>query len=86
MVFTWARTDQVPNAPAPFSQYTRGKTIKKIDDYMVHVSTEQPNLLMATELARFAIVSKKHGAGATTADYNSGKATIGTGPYTFQTV
>ena len=38
---------------------------------------------MATDVAQFAIVSKKHGTGATTADYNSGKATIGTGPYKF---
>jgi peptide/nickel transport system substrate-binding protein len=29
------------------------------------------------------IISKKYGEGATTADYNSGKAAIGTGPYKF---
>jgi peptide/nickel transport system substrate-binding protein len=83
VVFTFARTDQVPNAPAPFSQYTRGKTVTKIDDHTIHVSTEGPYPLMATDVAQFAIVSKKHGTGATTADYNSGKATIGTGPYKF---
>ena len=83
VVFTFARTDQVPNAPAPFSQYTRGKTVKKIDDYTVHVSTEGPYPLMATDVAQFAIISRKHGEEATTADYNSGKATIGTGPYKF---
>ena len=83
VVFTWERTNNVPNAPAPFSQYTRGKKITKIDDFTVHVTTEKPYPLMATDVARFAIVSKKHGEGATTADYNSGKATIGTGPYKF---
>jgi peptide/nickel transport system substrate-binding protein len=83
VVFTWARTDQVPNAPAPFSQYTRGKTVTKIDDHTIHVSTEGPYPLMATDVAQFAIISRKHGTGATTADYNSGKATIGTGPYKF---
>ena len=31
----------------------------------------------------FCIVSKKHGEGATTPDYNSGKAAIGTGPYKY---
>ena len=83
VVFTWKRMTEVPNAPNPFGQYVRGKAIKKIDDFTVHVTTEQPNPLMLTDVAQFAIVSKKHGEGATTADYNSGKATIGTGPYKF---
>ena len=83
VVFTWKRMTEVPNAPNPFGQYVRGKAIKKIDDFTVHVTTEQPNPLMLTDVAQFAIVSKKHGEGATTADYNSGKSTIGTGPYKF---
>jgi peptide/nickel transport system substrate-binding protein len=32
-------------------------------------------------LSAFLIVGRRHGEGATTADYNSGKAVIGTGPY-----
>ena len=83
VVFTWARIPQVVNAPAPFSQYTLGKTITKVDDYTVRVTTEGPYPLMETDVAQFAIISKKNGDGATSADYNSGKATIGTGPYKF---
>ena len=34
-------------------------------------------------MSTFSIISKKHGDGATTEDYNSGKATIGTGKFRF---
>jgi len=83
VVFTWKRAASVPNAPNPFGQYIRGKKIEKIDDHTIRVTTEGPNPLILTDMAQFAIVSKKHGEGASTADYNSGKATIGTGPYKF---
>jgi len=83
VVFTWDRAANVPNAPNPFAQYIRGKEIEKIDDYTFRVTTKEPYPLILTDMAQFAIVSKKHGEGATTADYNSGKATIGTGPYKF---
>ena len=83
VVFTWARIPQVVNAPGPFSQYIRGKKITKVDDYTVRVMTEAPYPLMETDVAQFAIISKKNGEGATSDDYNSGKATIGTGPFKF---
>ena len=83
VVFTWDRMQNVPNAPNPFGQYVRGKKIEKVDDHTIRVSTEAPYPLMLTDVAQFAIVSKKNGEGASTADYNSGKATIGTGPYKF---
>ena len=37
-------------------------------------------------LAQARIISRKHGTGAVTADYNSGKAAIGTGPYLLDSV
>ena len=39
---------------------------------------------MANDLSVVKIISKKHGENATTEDYNSGKAAIGTGPYKFK--
>jgi peptide/nickel transport system substrate-binding protein len=36
---------------------------------------------LPNDVATIMIVSKKHGEGATTQDYNSGKAAIGTGPF-----
>lgn len=38
---------------------------------------------MATYMSGFTIISKKHGEGAATKDYNSGKAMVETGPFKF---
>ena len=40
-------------------------------------------VLLPSDLASVMIVSKLHGEKASTEDYNSGKAAIGTGPYKF---
>ncbi len=83
VVFTFNRAPNVPNSPSSFATYLKGKTIKKIDDHTVHISTKKPFPLMPNEMMTFSIISKKHGEGATTADYNSGKAAIGTGALKF---
>ena len=82
--FTVGRAGDVPNATAPLSVYTR--TIERIEilgPHRVRVHTKQPAPLLPWDLSTFSIVSKRVGEGATTADYNSGKAAIGTGPYRF---
>jgi peptide/nickel transport system substrate-binding protein len=43
--------------------------------------TAAPHVLLPSDLASVMIVSKVNGEKATTEDYNSGKAAIGTGPY-----
>jgi len=83
VVFTFSRAGNVPKSPQNFMAHTSGKEVNKIDDYTIHIKTEEPNPMVPNDLATFAIVSKKYGEGATTEDYNSGKATIGTGPYKF---
>jgi peptide/nickel transport system substrate-binding protein len=83
VVFTFERAGNVPNSPSSFALYTKGKKVEKIDDYTIHISTEKPYPLMPNDLSTFSIISKKYGEGATTEDYNSGKAAIGTGPFKF---
>lgn len=83
VVFTGTRALNVPNSPSSFATYLKGKTFKKIDDHTVHISTEKPYPLMATEMSTIMIVSKKAVEGAQTKDFNLGKAAIGTGPYKF---
>ncbi|HUS96722.1 MAG TPA: ABC transporter substrate-binding protein, partial [Hyphomicrobiaceae bacterium] len=39
--------------------------------------------LMITDMTTIPMISKKNGENATTADYNSGKAAVGTGPFIF---
>ncbi|MCL4767919.1 MAG: ABC transporter substrate-binding protein [Hyphomicrobiaceae bacterium] len=81
VIFTFARAPNVPNSPSSFAAAVKGKTIKKIDDHTIEISTPAPHPLMPNDLSNLLIVSKKHGDGAKTEDYNSGKAAIGTGPY-----
>lgn len=83
VVFTMSRAGNVPNSPSSFGTYTKGKTAVKIDDHTVHIKTPRPYPLMVTDMTTILMVSKKHGEGATTPDYNSGKAAIGTGPFKF---
>ncbi len=83
VIFTTERAPVVPNSPSSFSNYIRGRSYKKIDDYTIQITSPAPYPLVPNELSGYHIVSKKYGDGATTADYNSGKAAIGTGPYKF---
>ena len=83
VLFTFERAANVEASPSSFGTYTKGKTLKKIDDHTIHIATERPHPLMPNDLSTINIISKKHGQGAKTGDYNSGKAAIGTGPYKF---
>ena len=81
VVFTFERAPNVPNSPSSFASAVKGKTVKKIDDHTVHITTGAIAPTVPYELSSLLIVSKKYGEGAKTEDYNSGKAAIGTGPY-----
>lgn len=83
VVFSLTRAVEVPNSPSGFGLYLRGKTVSKVDSHTIRITTATPYPLMANDMATIAIVSEAHGKGASTADYNSGKAAIGTGPYKF---
>ncbi len=83
VVFTFERAPNVPNSPSSFAAAVKGKTIKKIDDLTIEISTAAPHPLMPNDLSNLLIISKKNGDGAKTEDYNSGKAAIGTGAYKY---
>jgi len=83
VLFTFERAPNVPNSPSSFASAVKGKTVKKIDDHTIEISTPAPHPLMPNDLSNLLIVSRKHGTGAKTEDYNSGKAAVGTGPYKF---
>ena len=83
VVFSMKRAGNVPNSPSSFGTYTKGKEVVKVDDHTVHIKTKRPYPLMVTDLTTIPMISKKNGEGATTPDYNSGKAAIGTGPFKF---
>lgn len=81
IAFTIERAQNVPGAIFNMRSYLSGKTLEKIDDRVFRVKTDKPNPIVPDELATTAIISRKFGEGATTDDYNSGRAAIGTGPY-----
>jgi len=75
------RVPLVPNSPSPFTAYTKQiKEMTVVDPYTIRFRTAAPYPLMPTDMTQVAIVSAK-AAKASTEDFNSGKAAIGTGPY-----
>ena len=82
VIFTIDRVPNVPNSPNSFAQFTRGiDKVEKVDDHTILIRTKAPNPQLLSDLANIFIVSAKAAKGATTADFNSGKAAVGTGPY-----
>jgi peptide/nickel transport system substrate-binding protein len=82
VIATIDRVPNVPNTPNSFAQFTRGiDKITKVSDLVIRIATKQPNPTLPQDLANVFIVSAKVAKSATTADFNSGKAAIGTGPY-----
>jgi peptide/nickel transport system substrate-binding protein len=75
------RVPKVPNSPSPFTAYTK-QIVKAeiVDPYTVRLKTALPYPLMPSDLTQIFIVSRK-AENASTDDFNSGKAAIGTGPY-----
>src|SRR5438876_5270258 len=75
------RVPLVPNSPSPFTAYTKQiQKIDVVDPYTIRFKTATPYPLMPTDMTQVAIISKQF-ATASTEDFNSGKAAIGTGPY-----
>jgi peptide/nickel transport system substrate-binding protein len=84
VAFSIDRVAQIPNSPGPFVAYTKAIVAKEIvDPYTIRFKTAAPHPLMPNDLSTIYIVSRKVATGATTEDFNSGKATVGSGRYKF---
>ena len=83
VIFSFERAPNVEGSPSSFGIYAKGKQFIKIDDHTLHVKTAAPYPLMPNDVSQVFIISRKHGQGAKTPDYNSGKAAVGTGAYKF---
>jgi len=84
VVFSLDRVPNVPNSPSPFTTYTKqitGKTV--VDPWTIQLKSAAPYPQMPGDMSTVLIVSAKAAAKATTEDFNTGKATVGTGPYRF---
>ena len=75
------RVPTVPNSPSPFTAFTKQiKEVVVVDPYTIRFRTATPYPLMPSDMTQVVMISKA-AAKATTDDFNSGKAAIGTGPY-----
>ena len=84
MLFSFERPSTIRNSPSPFTVYTKGiASAQAVDATTIRVKTNGPYPLLPNDLSVVPIVSKRAATGASTEDFNSGKATIGTGPYRF---
>jgi peptide/nickel transport system substrate-binding protein len=84
VVFSLDRPATLKNSPGPFTGYTKQIVAKEIvDPYTVRLKTARPYGPLALDMSTIFIVSKKAAEHATTDDFNSGRALIGTGPYRF---
>ncbi|PZN95341.1 MAG: ABC transporter substrate-binding protein, partial [Hyphomicrobiales bacterium] len=84
VAFTLKRALDVPNNLGGFAGIIRPITgVEVAGPHLVRLTTKTPIPNLPSDLTRLAIVSRHAGQDAATADYNSGKAAIGTGPFKF---
>jgi peptide/nickel transport system substrate-binding protein len=84
VLFSLDRPARLTSSPGPFTSYTRQIVAKKaIDPYTVQLKTATPYGPLPLDMSSIFIVSKKAAQNASTEDFNSGRALVGTGPFKF---
>ncbi|BDG70751.1 ABC transporter substrate-binding protein [Roseomonas fluvialis] len=82
VAFSIARVPNVPNNPGPYTSNLRTiARVEVVDPHTVRLHTDQPNPVLPGQLTNIFVVSKHVAESATTADFNAGRAAIGTGPF-----
>ena len=84
VAFSVARAPNVPNSPSSYAQYVKliART-EVIDAHTIRIHTKGPAPILPSDMTSIAIVSRKAAEGKTTAQFNSGVAAVGSGPYRF---
>lgn len=84
VAFTIERIPQVVNSPGSFSTYIYSiERVEIIDPLTVRLHTKAPDPLLPVSMSTVWILDDETHQGLGTADFNSGKGAIGTGPYRF---
>jgi len=82
VAFSIDRPATLKASPGPFTTFTRLIVAKETPDrYTIRLKTAAPYAMVPYDMNSVFIVSKKAASGASTDDFNTGKAAIGTGPY-----
>ena len=81
-IFSLERPAALAGSPGPFTTYTRQIVGKQaIDTHTLRLKTATPYGALPLDMSTIFIVSKKAAQKASTDDFNSGRAVIGTGPF-----
>ncbi len=91
IIFSFERADAYEGGNSSFRTYTKGKSLKKIDDHTLQIITEAPYPLMPNDTTTVMIMSSEatgtgqsgKNKGIAAKDFNDGTAAIGSGPYKF---
>jgi peptide/nickel transport system substrate-binding protein len=84
VIFSIDRPATIDKSPGPFTTFTKPIVSKEaMDRYTVRLKTATPYAMVPYDMNSIFIVSKKAASGATQADFDSGKAMVGTGPFRF---
>jgi len=82
VAFSLERPLRIKGSPGGFVTYVKSIVERQVvDRYTIRLKTAAPHGAMLQDLAEVMIVSKRAAENATGADFDSGKAAIGTGPY-----
>jgi len=85
VVFSLDRAPKVPNSPAPFTGAVRTiASIQVVDPLTLRIRTKEPTPDLMEQIGLVYIVSRHAAQGKRSEDFNSGAATVGTGPYRFK--
>ena len=83
-IFSLDRPATLTKSPGPFTSYTRQIVDKQaVDALTLRLTTATPYGPLPLDVSTIFIVSKKITENASTEDFNSGKAVVGTGPFKF---
>ena len=82
VVYSLERPATLTSSPGPFTGFVKAIVAMNIvDPWTLRLKTAAPYAMLPHDLDSIFIVSKKAATGASTEDFNSGKAAIGTGPF-----
>lgn len=83
VVASFERAPSVPNSPASLALFTRSiKQVTAVEPLKVRIETKYPDPLLPMMMPEILIIPAAN-KGASTNDFNTGKAMIGSGPFIF---
>jgi len=85
VAFTFRRARAVQGSPSSYAVFLAPvRDVQVIDPQRIRITTAEAFPALPAYLSQIGIVSERIGADAQSADYNAGRAAIGTGPYRFR--